>query len=84
MDYLTHLLTNTLPQILEALLDIRGIVIRLIRVLAGGREQLLVRLLERINARLELDVVVRQLRLFARAARLLLDPLLTTAHEWRD
>lgn len=42
------------------------------------------RLLQRVNARLQLDIVVWQFRLLAGVACLLFDPLLTASRKGRD
>lgn len=42
------------------------------------------RLLQRVNARFQFDIVVRQFRLLAGVACLLFDPLLTASRKGRD
>ena len=78
---LPHLVRNALAQIQNAFADVGWVVVGLISILAGGCQQVLMCLLERLDARLQLDVIVRQLRLLARIARLLLDPLLAPRGE---
>jgi hypothetical protein len=79
-----YLLTNTLPHILETLPNIGRVIICLIRILARGRQNLLMGSLQRIDPRLQLDIVMRQLRLLAGIAGLLFDPLLAAGRKGRD
>lgn len=79
----SHLVANAPPQILEALADVGRVVVRLVGILARSSQQFLVRDLERLDADFELYVVVRQLGLLGRAARLLFDPLLAAGCEGR-
>lgn len=79
-----YLVTDAFAEILEALSDVRRIVVRLVGILARRSQDLLVSNLQGINANLQLHVVVRQLRLLACIARLLLEPLLAAGREGRD
>lgn len=80
----TYLIANALAQVLEAFLDVRRVIVGLVGILRSRSKQLLVGDLERVDAHLELDIVVRQLSLLGHAAGLLLDPLLTASRERRD
>lgn len=79
----SHLLADALAQVLETFAHVGWVVVGLVGVLAGRGQQLLVGGLERIDARFQLHVIMRQLRLLAGIARLLFEPLLAAGRERR-
>lgn len=75
---------DRLAQVLEAFADIWWVIVGFVCILRGRGEELLVRSFQRINAVLELDIVVWQLRLLSSVSGLFLDPLLAAGRKRCD